>query len=299
MKNKLFIIGNGFDIAHKLPTKYDPDFKNIAGKYEQDNFWELYQTRENEIWSDFENLLGSPDFNTIEEIFNGYAPDYSSDRESDRTSIIHQVDLNGNLRSALYEFAENAEKKLCNTQVDPLINQLIDPEGYYIVFNYTHTLEEIYGIPKQHILHIHGEVGKNNLKLGYPEGNFMPEKYYYDVRGKGRGPYCEMEIEEHINDIEDYYVRTAYEQLMAKCKSFYKEIRVDILDDFLNENIDTIEKIVVYGHSCAIDFDYFSYLNLRFPVACWLFYVKGDKQENDVSNLIKCYGITNFDIIRL
>ena len=26
-------------------------------------------------------------------------------------------------------------------------------------------------------------------------------------RGKGRGPYVEIEVEEHINGIEDYYVR--------------------------------------------------------------------------------------------
>lgn len=45
MKNKLFIIGNGFDLAHNLPTRFDPDFRNIARKHEQDNFWDLYQSR--------------------------------------------------------------------------------------------------------------------------------------------------------------------------------------------------------------------------------------------------------------
>ncbi|HIT89336.1 MAG TPA: hypothetical protein IAC41_02810 [Candidatus Merdenecus merdavium] len=42
MKNKLFILGNGFDLAHKLPTRFDPDLKNIAPKYEQYNFWDIY-----------------------------------------------------------------------------------------------------------------------------------------------------------------------------------------------------------------------------------------------------------------
>lgn len=116
MKNKIFVIGNGFDLAHNLPTKFDPDFKNIALNYEQDNFWDLYQSRENDIWSDFENLLGCPDFGALEEIFDGYEPDYLSDRESDRDSIIYQVDLNGKLQDALYEFADNAEDCLCNIQ---------------------------------------------------------------------------------------------------------------------------------------------------------------------------------------
>ena len=45
------------------------------------------------IFDEFENLLGCPDFNALEEIFYGYEPDYFSDRESDRDSIIYQVDL--------------------------------------------------------------------------------------------------------------------------------------------------------------------------------------------------------------
>lgn len=296
MKDKLFIIGNGFDIAHRLPTKFDPDFKNIALKYEQDNFWELYQSREDDIWSDFENLLGCPDFNSIEEIFNGYAPDYSSDREGDRNSIIFQVDLNGKLWEALCEFADVADKHLRYIQANKFIAQLIERDGYYITFNYTHTLEKVYNISREHILHIHGEAGQNNLELGYPEGAFTPEKYYYDVRGKGRGPYRELELEEYINNIEDYYVQTAYEQLIAKCKSFYKEIHIDLLSNFLNKNTNNIEEIVVYGHSCAIDFDYFDYLNSRYPTAHWMFYVRGITQENNVRNLIEDYGIKNANV---
>lgn len=299
MRTKLFIIGNGFDIAHNLPTRFDPDFKNIALKYEQDNFWELYQSCKDDIWSDFENLLGCPDFNALEAIYDGYAPDYLSDRESDRDSIIVQVDLNGKLRDALCEFADAADKHLHHVRANESIAQLIEQNGYYITFNYTHTLEKVYNIANEHVLHIHGESGQNNLDLGYPEGAFTPEKYYYDIRGKGRGPYREVEVEEYINDIEDYYVRTAYEHLIAKCKSFYKEIRVDVLQKFLSEITCNIEEIIVYGHSCAIDFAYFSYINANYPTVPWIFYVRGLEQENNVQNLIKNIGIINADIIRI
>ena len=58
MNNILFIIGNGFDLAHGLPTKFDPDFKVIAEKNESNPyFWELYQSAEPNICSDFENLI--------------------------------------------------------------------------------------------------------------------------------------------------------------------------------------------------------------------------------------------------
>lgn len=123
-------------------------------------------------------MLGCPNFNTLEEIFYGYEPDYLSDRESDRDSIIYQVELNGKLQDALYEFADNAEDSLCNIQVNDFIEQILDSDGYYITFNYTHTLEDIYDIPWKQILHIHGEVGKNNLEIGYPKGNSSVSNYF-------------------------------------------------------------------------------------------------------------------------
>lgn len=298
MKNKLFLIGNGFDLAHNLPTRFDPDFKNIANKYEYNNFWDLYQSREDEIWSDFENLLGCPNFNILEEIFDGHAPDYLSERESDRDSIIHQVVLNGNLQGALYEFANKAEASLNDIQANYIIQQILDSDGYYITFNYTHTLEKIYDIPWKQILHIHGEVGCK-LELGYPKGNFTPEKYIYDARRKGDGPYIEIEIEDRIRGIEEPYTRTAYADLFDKCKSFYKEIRIDLLEGFLNKNQCIIEEIIVYGHSCAIDFDYFCYLNMRYSNAHWIFYVRGVEQESNVCYLIKNYGIRYANIVKL
>lgn len=48
-RDKLFIIGNGFDLAHNLPTRFDPHFKNIAKTYENYNFWDLYQCCEDDI----------------------------------------------------------------------------------------------------------------------------------------------------------------------------------------------------------------------------------------------------------
>lgn len=299
MKNKLFVIGNGFDLEHNLPTRFDPDFKNIAMKHEQNNFWNLYQSCKNDIWSDFENLLGCPDFGTLEEIFYGYEPDYLSDRESDRDSIIYQVGLNGNLRGALYEFADNAEKSLRNIQRKVFFEDIFNSGGYYITFNYTHTLEYIYGIPQENILHIHGEVGANNLKLGYQKGKFTPEKYSYDVRGRGKGPYREVEVEDYINTKEDYYIRTAYEELLIKCRSFYKEIRIDLLKDFLDKNLCKIEEIIVYGHSCAIDFEYFRYLSTRYSNTKWKFYVKGSEQERNVNYVINKYSIDYADIVEI
>lgn len=294
MDTQLFIIGNGFDLAHNIPSRFSPDFKEIAEDYDSDNFWELYQTHADDIWSDFENLLGRPDFNSIEEIFKSYTPDYMSDSESDRDAIIWQVDLHGNLKQALKEFSDNAESYLNTVVPQEFFKKLLKKDAYYLTFNYTHTLEKIYGIPKRNILHIHGEVGKGTLELGYPRGQFSPEEYFYDVTG--RGHYSKTTIEEYISDIEDYYVRTAYEELFEKCKSFYKVSKVDVLSAFLHNNNCNIKEITVFGHSCAIDYDYFKYLISEFPDAGWTFYSKGEKQRNNIQSLINNYKIQSYTI---
>lgn len=302
MKRTLYIIGNGFDLAHNLPTKFDPDFRNIAEKYEYEYFWELYQVETDNIWSDFENLLARPNFNSLEKIFDGYGPDYSSDRESDRDDIILQVEVNGNLRVSLNEFARQAENMLCKINIQLPFAEMFNKQDLFINFNYTHTLEYIYDINPENILHIHGEVDKDNLILGYTEGKFSPEKYFLDVRMKGVGPYAEIELNEYISKIEDYYVRTAYNNLFSKTKSFSKDIKLNLVESFLNNHNNQIEEIVVYGHSCAIDLPYFEYLNKKFPNAKWYFYVKrtiNDEQEQNVGNLIKKFAIENSEIIQL
>ena len=161
------------------------------------------------------------------------------------------------------------------------------------------SLEDIYDIPGENVLHVHGEVGDDNLALGYPKGNYTPKKYSYDVRQKGRGPYAKIDIEEYIDGIEDYSVRKAYLELVETCKSFYKEMRIDLLESFFDNNACNIEEIIVYGHSCAIDYEYFEYINKRFPQANWKFYTKGENQRYNTEILIEEYGITNAHIEEL
>ena len=298
--NKLFIIGNGFDIDHKLPTAYNPHFKEIAERTEQTSyFWDIYQSREVDIWADFENCLAHPDFNSLEEIFDGYAPDYTSDRESDRDAIITQVDLNGKLFEALYIFADLAEREINNVSPLPKYTNCFSQNDLFVTCNYTHTLEKLYNISQRNVLHIHGEVGKSNLILGYPEGDYEAEKYYYDVRQKGRGPYRVVDIEEHIEDmlkeeLMDYYTYTAYASLIEKTKSFYKVPQVNELRAFLKDA--NIDEVVVIGHSCAIDFSYFEYINHNFPSARWVFNPFDEGTKLNVEEMIQLLGIKFYEI---
>ena len=298
--NRLFIIGNGFDLEHDLPTNFDPHFKTIAESIEQiDYFWDMYQSQQVDIWSDFENCLAHPDFNELEKIFDGYSPDYYSDRESDRDAIITQVDINGNLYDALYEFANQAENAIDYTRVLTRYKNYFIKNDLFISVNYTHTLERLYGINNNQILHIHGEVGKNNLLLGYPDGDFAPEKYYYDVRQRGVGPYAEVDIRSHIEDMLederfDYYTYTAYKQLINKTESFNKVPQIEKLTKFLHGK--DIGTITVIGHSCKIDFPYFQFLIEKFPHSKWFFNPFDESTKINILEMVKYTGIKNYTI---
>lgn len=85
----------------------------------------------------------------------------------------------------LYEFANKSEVELNMKSPKLKFKKMFTKEDLFISFNYTHTLEKIYKVDYKNILHVHGEVGKSNLLLGYVKGEFSPEKYVIDVRKKG------------------------------------------------------------------------------------------------------------------
>lgn len=292
---RLFIIGNGFDLAHELPTSFEIDFKRIAESNEANRyFWELYQTEIPDMWSDFEYCLAKPDFNTLEEIFGGYTPDYTSDHESDRDGIITLANISGNLRESLYQFSKEAEDDIVNKKAKDVYLNWFKDEDYFLNFNYTHTLEILYNINKSHILHIHGENGCDNLMLGYPMGCFMPEKYEYDSRQKGRGPFIKIDVQNYIDNIEDYYIRNAFQVLLKKCESFNKIYQLDKLYNFIKNK--RVDEVIVIGHSCKIDYEYYEYINTRFPNAKWLFNPHSEEDDENIRVLIRKYNICNYFI---
>ena len=73
MGSTLYIIGNGFDIAHGLKTRW-ADFKNFLIRYDKrlfEQIEDLFKT--SELWTDFETALSCPNeetLNTIKRLFD-------------------------------------------------------------------------------------------------------------------------------------------------------------------------------------------------------------------------------------
>ena len=185
-----FIIGNGVDLAHNMPTNYNcfkdyllERFPYIKGFKEELFFVPSQRTAPNggiivdqnevasflyhiinnvcgEDWSDFETALGNIDlFECFDDLFEVY------DRDGDR-NVFHEAYNNEDRASDLYYvipmikvfFSDWVNTIKPPKRCLPDFSSLIDPEkDLFISFNYSHTLEELYRC--KNVIHMHGEIG--------------------------------------------------------------------------------------------------------------------------------------------
>lgn len=245
--NTLFIIGNGFDMFHGLPTSTN-DFCNILSSKNVDgdveNALETFMNYGVD-WGEYENSLSKLDLNEIEQQHLAM-PDYMSDHEGDRDGSIFYMenylsDLNSVIRNSLYEMVEKANDQLVDTKAK--IKNVFKKNDAILSFNYTSTLEELYRIEGVPILHIHGYYNKcEELLFGYREGKNAEE-----YRNKYLDP---------TDDSRDYYVDAQREQIIGFYENWRKNIQLNELVNFLY-NLHNIDQICVMGHSMSyVDSEY-------------------------------------------
>lgn len=237
--SNLYVIGNGFDLKHGLPSHYS-DFacfirtKNIE-LYNKVN--ELFpDITRSSLWSNFEEGLGSVDIEKLKIMYNQNSP------QNDKF-----LELHNDLKLALREWVILLKSSMCNLKKYYIFN----PSDCFISFNYTNTLEEVYNICNGNILHIHGYATTGNEEMLFADyifGHKQPEETSY----------------ENIDSF-DYL----YKDLK---NAFRKKINLDVLKNKINEwkNVVDFEKIVILGHSInPIDDEYFNFLLTTFSDITW------------------------------
>lgn len=194
--SSLFIIGNGFDISHSLKTNYndfkkylikrfeikDPDsgifdyvdLPSINSKTLEYNEEEIVMLVidiinkvEGKKWSDLEKNLSLIDFSMYLEEFDepeNFKEIYLRNDEKSQ-SFLTFLEIKKYFRDWIKSIKIEKEKhkndfqKLLNIDSDKFLN-----------FNYTSTLEIIYGINKEHICYLHGNTNeKDELYFGHGE----------------------------------------------------------------------------------------------------------------------------------
>lgn len=185
----LYIIGNGFDIFHGLPSSYRDFSKWLGG--DEDNQIEphdltlfntltrLYLTNERLLWNDLEAWLPNVNDIAIMSDSNYFSSLLDIDTElgvpgfvldaiikscnANKLPVLKRqspyIDEIGLSWSQIYEWLQsNFDSWVKELNEKPIKRELnFDiKDAHFINFNYTNTLERIYNVPANQITYIHG-----------------------------------------------------------------------------------------------------------------------------------------------
>ena len=272
--NHLYIIGNGFDLYHGLPTSYG-HFRDYVNEHDNElaELVEKYYShkKNSDFWSDFEENLGNFDDDLLREYGLNYLEDYGSENWRDAFHHDYQYELDRKIDRITQGIRESFCNWLSQISFDGLGKKAIpiEWEAYYLTFNYTPTLEKIYDIPAQNILHIHGIYkGHDNDEIIYGHGGhpYIIEKDIDDPR-----------ISEGEEIIKDYFEKTTkpVKQIIHRYQKFFYKM------------ITSVKNVSIIGHSMnEIDYPYFKRINNSMKGRIdWTYYYHSTK---DIESCFRC-----------
>lgn len=283
VENKLlYIIGNGFDRFHDLPTSYC-DFENFMRDKSKNLYFDIHEywnfNVKDEKWCNFENDLSTYSSRQMY--------DACSQRDNDSEHIANRCALE------TQELQEEITKCFIDwvksIQIEPRTKKVkLLQNAQYITFNYTRTLQKIYEIPESAIWHIHGSSCDQEVIFGH---NVKEEIKYNYSDGTGM-PSTEQEWGEEAWR----YAKLPLNQFRKKTDLIIKKNQ----DQF--KKYRNLESIYVLGHSLAdVDLPYFEIIHANNKKARWYVSYKKDLDNNDSEKEELCaqlrkVGVQKFQI---
>ena len=255
----LYIIGNGFDIHHGINSRFSDYRKWLENNYSDlyDTLIEYYQDATlDKWWNDFENHLAEFDvLNYALRIGFENQPDFASEnfRECDR--YVAQLKAEKNFSMFTEEIRVSLYKWISQLPMPQEPNVKINKDySYFLTFNYTHTLEDVYHIPSTKILHIHGSLEEEGTIIyGHGTDRDIIQKrvddYFHKVPSTEH--LSEDEYYEIINDYEiEHSTQLAIEATLLGVISMKKNVKELIIkNSSFFQSISGIERVYVYGFS--------------------------------------------------
>jgi hypothetical protein len=256
----LYVIGNGFDLHHKIPSSYT-DFKNWLENNDLEVFTKLEElfSSDDKWWNEFESNLGKIPFlkSFTENIAFVNRPNYLSDdyRDRDLYDAENEVKADlGNLIALLKNDFYLWAKNLPLGERGEVVQ--IEKDAFFLTFNYTLTLEKLYGIPAEKILHIHGvSLDKNSIIIGHG-------REYDDIRNDLDDALPEPPDDIPTCDYESWFNNAAKENADDYPTKLAKDASADIIyslkknvRNIIDENrsffqsLSDVETIHIFGFS--------------------------------------------------
>lgn len=310
--NSLYIIGNGFDLAHGIDTRYW-SFRTFL----EENHWEFLQRFENlygiqhldeseygyseeaqerwntrvnkELWSEFERFMATPDIQSM--------LDYSS-------SVVGDLDLdsgNNGIRGTmddywkrefgfiknLQEYVKEWIEQIDISGVTPKKQTLVDNDSdYFFNFNYTRVLEDVYHIEK--VVHIHGTIGDDadyDPVMGHCNSAEIEARRQFAYTAEENYDEGEASIQEAVSD----YLNEIY-----KDTAFYKDV-----NEYFFECLHTVNNVKIIGWSAGdVDIPYL--LKIKESIckdAQWTVYYYDSGAYNSLSKALSECGILDTFVV--
>lgn len=228
----LIVIGNGFDLASGIQSSYS-HFKQWLKQNKKNRLIGLMDTffsNQRDIWGDIEKALGEYDEDNILEYCR---PDEKIDYDHLTRSIAAVEDgPDWIFKPILDEFTEAFKDWVDSIDITKAEKACELPvEGKYLTFNYTETLEKIYGIPETNILHIHG--------------SRLTDKEYVIGHDNFRDP-----DEAYNDESQMLFMQQTWSKIIEWMNGLVKDSASMMrINQAFFDGLSGIEQVVVYGHS--------------------------------------------------
>ena len=281
--SRLYIIGNGFDIAHGIPSKYS-DFRDYCERNIPEMYMKLsryYGNQIDDLWSRFEENMPSISQNAIFDWATINNPDWNQNMNGYYrfiNEIRNEVDYVDTIKTDFTEWIQSIE--LAN--VHRLYHLLLE-DSLFMAFNYTLTLENVYQVNPDQVLHIHGCVRGNFPQLIL--GHNMQDAEINDIFTS------EVEIQQE-----------ACSEVASLVKGWRKDTQAVIAEneDFFSLLAD-ITDVYVLGHSMAdVDLPYFEHVrDIVNEGAIWHISYYGDNDRQGKELVAGRLDLRSFELIQL
>ncbi|MGK6313659.1 bacteriophage abortive infection AbiH family protein [Neorhizobium sp. DT-125] len=276
MEKTLYIIGNGFDLHHGIPSSYKAFGEYLrlsdAKTYE---VVEKYFAMDAQLWAEFEDRLASFDSDSLIEDASNFLVGYGAEDWSDAYHHDYQYEI---------QQAVEAISTTLRLRFAEWIRQLpvpwaaefsgqrvpLNSSAVFLNFNYTPSLQRLYGVPDINVLHIHGAAANptETLVLGHgwePDPNPDPYRFEQDPED------ADMRVVEGQGIVDDYFSDTfkPTAKVIEKNAAFFA-------------GLSDVDRIVVMGHSVSeVDHPYFEEViaNIDVKRVRWKVSYYGDLDE--------------------
>lgn len=246
---RLYIIGNGFDLHHGIPSSYSK-----FGEFLEERDSSIYQSvvdylhaDDIDFWSTFEQNLAHLDKNQLLEDASQFLVGYGAEDWSDANHHDYQYEiekvvehLSSKLVKRFTEWVRQLPIPSFGSYNRPLLK--IDSNALFLSFNYTSTLTSLYHVHSENIWHIHGTAQEGELVLGHAWVEEEKEEEY-DVDPDS----IDVRIQQGDEIIESYFKTTfkPTEKIIADANCRFSMLR-------------DIDEIYILGHSLGkVDIPYF------------------------------------------